>query len=311
MAAPHAAIETAKALSMTTIQKTLIVTFVAVFGTSLYEARVILRQNDELLQLRQQAGEWPAEIRQLTQERNDAIGKLIRAQHDLEAVRLKSANDERAALAADPAMEHEMMTWLARAAKLKGLLEQMPDKKIPELQFLTVSDWLAVAKDAQLETDEQIRKALGELRLAAKQRFVPSLQAALRQYIKANDGQLPGDPTLLAPYFDPPVDPAILPRYKMLRTEKLASEVPNGASLVTDADNSFVDDEFESRVTVGIQSKGWASVSKLGEAVKQAAAEFSKANNGKRPNSSQDLLPYFNPPLDSAQQKKFLEPANP
>ena len=34
----------------------------------------------------------------------------------------------------------------ARAAELYSRLEKMPDKKIPELQWLTAKDWLKIAK---------------------------------------------------------------------------------------------------------------------------------------------------------------------
>ena len=56
----------------------------------------------------------------------------------------------------------------ARALQLNQRLEQMPDKKIPELQLLTENDWLSAAKEAKFEADADIRKALGNLRNLAK-----------------------------------------------------------------------------------------------------------------------------------------------
>ena len=50
-------------------------------------------------------------------------------------------------------------------------LEQKPDKKIPELQLLIENDWLSAAKEANFDTDSDVRKALSNLRKLAKDRL--------------------------------------------------------------------------------------------------------------------------------------------
>jgi uncharacterized membrane protein YccC len=91
-------------------------------------------------------------------------------------------------------------TLAARAAQLKQRLGQMPDKKIPELQFLTEKDWLDAVGNP-LETDADIREALRKLRESAKINFGSQMQQALRQFVDANGGVLPTDLSQLQPYF--------------------------------------------------------------------------------------------------------------
>ena len=55
----------------------------------------------------------------------------------------------------------------ARAAELYSRLEKMPDKKIPELQWLTAEDWLKDGKKADLETELAFAR-LERLRNSAK-----------------------------------------------------------------------------------------------------------------------------------------------
>ena len=57
-------------------------------------------------------------------------------------------------------------------AHLKQRLEQMPDKKIPELQLLTNKEWFDAIKNGQpLQTDVDLRQALKDLRNLAKVDF--------------------------------------------------------------------------------------------------------------------------------------------
>ena len=102
----------------------------------------------------------------------------------------------------------------------------MPDKNIPELQYLDPSIWARTAQSANLDTDDGVREAFSELRDTAKQIFAPQIGQALRAYVTANNGQLPTDPSQLQPYMGS-VDPAILARYQMLETGNVADYPKN------------------------------------------------------------------------------------
>jgi len=99
--------------------------------------------------------------------------------------------------------------WVDRVSVLKEHLEQTPAAWIPELQFLTDDDWLNAAKK-ELNTDEDMRRAMGNLRATGEGEFAPKIQNALEGYLQNNDGEFPSSLTLLKPYFDSPIDEAII-----------------------------------------------------------------------------------------------------
>ena len=119
----------------------------------------------------------------------------------------------------------------------------MPDKKIPELRYLTDQDWFNASRDADLETDDGFRKAVSSLRSAAKGQFADLMCNALRNYAVNNDGQLPSDVSQLKNYFQSPVDDTILQRYEMLQAGSLSDA--RGKYVVTEI--APVDDTFDTR----------------------------------------------------------------
>lgn len=244
-----ATVTATKAITMTTLQKTIVTaTIAALAGFGIYETQQagLLRSQVESLQ---QQTPLLEHVQKLTRDYNDAIGLLASLRDDnerlnhnnsdllrlrAEVARLSGDTRELAQLKAatataptsDLAMEATLKSWSARASQLKQRLEQMPDKTIPELQLLTEKNWLdAVKNTEQLETDADYRQALGNLRSIAKGEFAELVRSALRDYATANDGQLPGNLAQLKSYFKESVDDAILQRYVLLQTGKLA-DVP-------------------------------------------------------------------------------------
>jgi len=65
--------------------------------------------------------------------------------------------------------------YLERVSQLKQLLETNPSEKIPELQFLTVRDWLWLAGRKTQDTEDGYRRAMSTTRLMAEQNFVNDL----------------------------------------------------------------------------------------------------------------------------------------
>jgi len=124
---------------------------------------------------------------------------------------------------------------------VKERLEQMPQYKIPEMQFLTDNDWHMVANMIRrLDTDDDYRRAFSVLRGAAKREFMPKLGQALYRYADANDGQLPTDLSQLKSYFAESVDDAIFPRYELKQTGKLA-DVPEAGTFGSSSGNPQLD----------------------------------------------------------------------
>jgi hypothetical protein len=156
----------------------------------------------------------------------------------------------------DPAVQH-FLAARAVAEQISRYLEQMPDKKIPELKLLTDEDWLGTTKDAKFDTDADVRKTLSRLRSQAKQRMF--MGSALYSFAHANNGKLPTDISQLKPWFksalgnhgaavdDQTLD-AIFDRYTLLHTGNL-SDLPPDAWII--AEKAPVDKDYDSRAKFG------------------------------------------------------------
>jgi RNA polymerase sigma factor (sigma-70 family) len=251
-----------KTIAMTTLQKALITaTLAAAVGTGIYEARQASTLRTQVQTLQQQQAPLAEQIRQLQRERDDATNRLASWQAENEQLKsgqntaeLLKLRGEVARLrvtaqaskeTSDP-FTQSVLALASQAAELNQHLEQMPDKKIPELRLLGVDDWLRAAKDARFDTDADVRKALSKLRSIAKDKL--PIGSALYSFTRANNGQLPTDLSQLKPYLKFPLDDAILERYTLLHTGNL-SDLPSGTWLVVE--KAPVDKDYDSRAKFG------------------------------------------------------------
>ena len=192
---------TAKVFAMTTLQKVLITTAAAAaVGTGILEVRQNSRLRDQVQTLEQRQAPSAEQFQGLQKERDDARRRIAALTDEVASLKANSAEllrlrGEVTQLKAAPphSMEMASQALVANANLAKQRLDQMPDKKIPELQFLSDYDWLIVVKDYKFENDEDYRKAFNGLRCTAKNEFGNLLRKALQGYATANDGQLPGD----------------------------------------------------------------------------------------------------------------------
>jgi hypothetical protein len=261
---------------MTTLQKSIIVAALAIAaGTGIYVAR----QNSELQvriqALNRQQGPLIAQLQKLQQDYVAATNELAALQaenarwesgsNEMELLRLRGEvtrleNQPQSGAAADnDPFVQSVMALAARAEALKSLLQQMPNKKIPELQLLNDDDWLAVAQDARLDTDSGIRKAFQKLRSIAKDKL--PIGSFLSSYASDNNGQLPGNLSELETdirfrlqstfgvSLDDEAVNAMLDRYKLLHTGN-AGDFPSGTWLVVE--KAPVDEEYDSREKFGL-----------------------------------------------------------
>jgi len=190
----------------------------------------------------------------------------------------------------------------AKVARLKQKLEQMPDKKIPELQFLSEIDWADAARDADFSTDDGIRQALGKLREEAENTFLNDMtKNAIKEYLAANGNVLPSDLYQLKPYFDVPVTDAMLQRYQLLQTG-----TPDPTATLVKEIAPLVDDEYDSYHEMSLNGAGGSGVNVISSAVSAAAKDFAKNNNGQRPTDSSQVMPYLQQPIDTAKIQKYL-----
>jgi hypothetical protein len=190
------------------------------------------------------------------------------------------------------------------------------------MEFLTDKDWAAATRNADMDTDDGVRQAMSDLRSAAKQHFLSAMRDAIRKYaVAANGGPMPGDPAQFAqvvnansgllpsnlaglkPYFDVPVDDAILQRYQLLRPVRLHD---NLSDILVKEIASPVDAEYDTRHTMGLYSGGVGNVNLIADAVASAVESYAQVNNGKMPAEPTQIAPYLKQPLEAAVVQRYL-----
>lgn len=237
---------------MTTIQKAFIVVILTVtMGTGVYEAHSYSKLRDQLQALQQQPPLLAEQLRQWQREHDDAtnrLASLLAENKQLKAGRnltelLQLRGEVTQLMAAGTHSENDTTasaakSWLNRVEQLKQYVEQHPNEKIPEFQFLTDKAWLHVA-DAGLETEDfettnDYWHAMQSLRFKAQDRFGTFIQTALQKYSDANNGQFPTDLSQLQPYCDPDVEAVLQQLYAIKPVSILPANQIKEMNLKTD-----------------------------------------------------------------------------
>jgi hypothetical protein len=203
-----------------------------------------------------------AEVRQLKGEL--AIGtKGSAEQAPRRQPAVRQGADGGSASAADSPAEapfaKSVLELAVKAGRLNAQIQQHPELDIPELQYLDEGDWIHFAKEADLDSEAGVRKALSELRQRAKDRFAPIAMHALSAYAQANGGQPPLSLGQLTPYFPASTDPASLERYSLLPAnfhQQPASPSIGGPMILRE--KAGVDSQFDTSFDIG--PTGWTSV---------------------------------------------------
>ncbi|HMJ66085.1 MAG TPA: hypothetical protein VK615_12140, partial [Candidatus Binatia bacterium] len=207
--------------------------------------------------------------------------------------------------AVDNSLDAAAQNLALRAAQLRDRLENAPQMKIPEMQFLTERDWLnAGGSVKQLENDDDYRRALGSLRSRAKGVFGGMMQKAVRQYVEANGGTLPTEMAQLQPYMNPPADPALLDRYGLVANGTLG-DAQRGRTIITEKAPPL-DNEFDSHFEFSLNSSYSHTVNRNGDALETAAVAYAQANKGLLPSEPSQITPYLKEPIDPGVVQDFL-----
>jgi hypothetical protein len=235
-----------------------------------------------------------AENEQLKSNQNTA--ELLKLRGDVAQLQ-NEAND---------ATEKAARALMAKVNNLKQRLEETPNAKIPELQFLTDQDWINAA-NGRLDNEAAYRRALSTLRKAVEGKFATMLNRAVIGYMKNNGGQMPADLAQLQPYFDSPVDDAILQRWEIAPANTVPGLMVGGNSIITQ--KAPVDDIFDTRY--GIGPDGFGSVaflsSVLGDTLAPVNEAYMAAHDGQVGATSVQLLPYATTPEQQAAIQKLIQ----
>src|SRR4030095_6013058 len=129
-----------------------------------------------------------------------------------------------------------------------------------------------------------------------------AIQKALRKYADGNGGMLPPDLLQLSPFFDPPVDAAVLDRWELVATGTYKDARGN----IINEKAPPVDPEFDMLFNFGANSSSSRSVNKTGDALEAAARAYAQANRGLLPLQPSQITPYLQEQIDPAAIQKFL-----
>lgn len=195
--------------------------------------------------------------------------------------------------------------WKNRVIQLKQYLDRFPAAKIPELQFVTEEEWLLTTRD-KLNTERDYRQASSSLRGFGEYKVVNMLQKALRGYMKANHEQFPTDLSQLQPYFDSPVDEAILQRWQIAPAALVQNYGLGGDMVITQ--KAAVDEVFDMRQAAG--SSRTTSMAFLylenGAVLNPVRQAFREAHNGRPADKDSQLFPYVSTPEQRAALQKTV-----
>lgn len=234
-----------------------------------------------------------AENEQLKSNRNTA--ELLKLRGEVARLR-NEANDPTDASA---------KALAAKMNKLKQRLAETPGAKIPELQFLTDQDWLNAA-NGKLDTDADYRRALASLRSAVEGKVASMLQKALKAYLQSSSGQMPTDLGQLQPYFDSPMDDAILQRWEIAPATTVKSLGMGGDVIITQ--KAPVDDVFDTRYGIGPTGSGSTDFlpNETFETMKPVFDAYRAAHNGQWQIEMSQLLPYATTPEQQIALQKLM-----
>jgi type II secretory pathway pseudopilin PulG len=129
-------------------------------------------------------------------------------------------------LSREEALASMRQLYVDRINRLKQRFADDPSQSVPELQYLTDSDWLEVVEYDHHRLDPDDSHTMSLARDKAQLDFaMRTLSNALHDYGKNNNGQFPTDLSQLAPYFPAPVDAAVLQDWVILPTASLPAHL--------------------------------------------------------------------------------------
>ncbi len=297
----------AGALAMTTLQKSLVAATVAVLaGAGLYEVHLFASADTARVQLAAATASAATDLDAARRALAESSARLRDTEHAIDA-RLAAA---RARLAAsDPALETQIHAWLDRVGRLRAFLDRHPAHRTPELALLRDDAWFDAVQKADIADDDAARRALGQIRLRAVNLAANRLQPALLAYLRAHDRTLPAQLADLAPFFDPPLDPAVLGRFRLQQQGKLADLPPDARNNLVALAFPPVDPEHDFHLTGG--ENGFSMTAALHHNVSAARRAFAAANPGRRPETVAELRPYLLWPADDPVLARVFAPAEP
>lgn len=205
---------------------------VAAGGTVIYQAQRVSILRSQIDRLERQ---HVVRLQRLESERDQAAkqvtvlesenARLKSNQNTAEVRRLRGELSQLDNAAREQEIDPDALAGVTvgrRVSQLKKWFQQNPSEYIPELQSLPLSSWLQIAGElpGDLNQESDFNLFASRVRTNAKLDFAYSLGGALRNWLLANNGELPNDLADLKPYLPPEadIDEVAFQRYRLLRT---------------------------------------------------------------------------------------------
>lgn len=197
-----------------------------------------------------------AENDQLKRDRAELArlrGEVQTLRKDSQALARKEADEAR--LAQD-ATQAAMRSWMTRMNTLRESFKARPEQAIPEFELLKEDDWLDASR-GELNSETDVRKAMSSLRHTGEAKVAALMQPALKKFMEKNSDQFPATIQQLAAFFENPMNPAILNRYKIIPASEIKSLGLGGDLVITQT--GPVDPDYDGIIGIGPFGFGTAS----------------------------------------------------
>jgi hypothetical protein len=172
------------------------------------------------------------------------------------------------------------------------------------MKLLTEQDWLDAAK-GKMDSEEDIRAAMGHLRNSAESVVANLLRPALDDYLKANEGKFPTDLSQLQSYLKTPLDPAILQRFGILPSDAVPNVRMGGDWMITQT--AFADPQYDEHFIIGPNGMGTTSFKQTPLDILMPAIQAFAANGGQAPSVFALLQPYVTTPDQQTALQKLSQ----
>lgn len=166
-----------------------------------------------------------AAVRQENKELRRQLEEISRLRVERDELQKKARDFSQIRIIEPDSIETEMRSWVDKTKVLQQRFNEWPGKPTPEIVLLSEQDWLDVARQT-LNTDEDFRLAMSEVRYAAKEKFAGMLQGALREFTNSSNHEYPSELSLLKPYLNLPQDSPILEGYEIAQPGTVRAQLP-------------------------------------------------------------------------------------
>lgn len=199
-------------------------------------------QLSELLRLRNEV----SQLRSLLRQTNLLAGEIRQMRDGLREIASENdgVKDSPTAL-----LEDHTELQRARLEKLEQWLAGRPEEMIPELRFLSEGSWLKSAEWTRV-TDEEYRSWISAQRSNAEMKFAGIAFKALKEYARDNNGGFPTDLSQLTPYFETPIEDAVLQRYEIVPAKSLIKFLAEASGDRVITQKAPVNKQFDTRVAI-------------------------------------------------------------